>query len=95
MNTKINLTIIFLSIVIVFALNTITESTRVAEEIILFENVLAQQNSDDNNSTELGGNNELGGDTGMTESDLGGEDIGTTVSDLENDTEIPNNNQTN
>ena len=30
----------------------------------------------------------------MTESDLGGEDLGTTVSDLENDTDIPNNNQT-
>jgi hypothetical protein len=30
----------------------------------------------------------------MTESDLGGEDIGTRVSDLENDTDIKNNNQT-
>jgi hypothetical protein len=30
----------------------------------------------------------------MTESDLGGEDLGTTVSDLENDTKIPTNNQT-
>ena len=37
---------------------------------------------------------ELGADTGMTESDLGGEDFGTTVSDLENDTDINNNNQT-
>ena len=93
MKTKINLTIIFLSIVIVFALITKTESIGVAEEIISFENVLVQQNSDDNN-TELGGDTELRGDTGMTESDLGGEDIGTTVSDLENDTDIPNNNQT-
>ena len=33
-------------------------------------------------------------DTGMTESDFGGEDIGTTVSDLENDTDINHNNHT-
>ena len=88
MKGKNNSTIIFLSIVIVFALIPITESTWVSEEIISFENVLAQQNSDDDNNTELGG------DTGMTESDLGGEDIGTTVSNLENDTDINNNNQT-
>jgi hypothetical protein len=94
MKTKINSTIIFLSIVIVFGLITITKPAVVAEEIISFENILAQQNSDDDdNNTELGGDTELG-DTGMTESDLG-EDIGTTVSDLENDTDIPNNNQTN
>ena len=37
MKTKINSTIIFFSIVIVFALITITESTVVAEEIISFE----------------------------------------------------------
>ena len=45
----------------------------------------------DDNNTEIGGDTELGGDTGMTESDLGGEDIGTTVSNLENDTDINNN----
>ena len=80
---------IFVSIVIVFVLISITPLT---ERIISFENVLAQQNN--YNNTELGGGRELGGDTGMTESDLGGEDLGTTVSDLENDTKIPTNNQT-
>ena len=30
----------------------------------------------------------------MTESDLGGEDLGITVSDLENDTKVHDNNQT-
>ena len=52
----------------------------------LFENVLAQEDED----TELGGDPELGGDAGMTESDLGGNDTGMTVSDIENDTEITN-----
>ena len=33
---------------------------------------------------------ELGGDTGMTESDLGGNDTGMTISDLENDTGMTN-----
>ncbi|HET9806266.1 MAG TPA: hypothetical protein VFP49_05120 [Nitrososphaeraceae archaeon] len=61
---------------------------------ISFENVLAQQNDDGSIDTELGGDPELGGDTGMTESDMGGKDIGMTVSDLENDTDITNNNQT-
>ena len=55
---------------------------------------MAQQNTDDGNNTELGGDTELGGETGMTESDLGGEDMGMTVSDLENDTDINSNNQT-
>jgi hypothetical protein len=41
-----------------------------------------------------GGDTELGGGTGTTESDLGGEDIGTTVSDLVNDKDISNSNQT-
>lgn len=49
----------------------------------VFENVLAQEGED----TELGGDPELGGDAGMTESDLGGNDTGMTVSDIENDTE--------
>ena len=40
----------------------------------------------------MGGDPELGGNTGMTESDMGGKDIGTTISDLENDTDITNNN---
>ena len=39
MKTKINSTIIFLSIVIVFALITITKSAAVTEGIISFENV--------------------------------------------------------
>ena len=52
----------------------------------VFENVLAQEDED----TELGGDPELGGDAGMTESDLGGNDTGMTVSDIENDTEITN-----
>ena len=80
---------IFVSIVIVFVLISITPLT---ERIISFENLLAQQNSD--NNTELGGDSDLGGDTGMTESDLGGEDLGITVSDLENDTKVHDNNQT-
>ena len=80
---------IFVSIVIVFVLISITPLT---ERIISFENVLAQQNND--NNTELGGGSELGGDTGMTESDVGGEDLGITVSDLENDTKVNDNNQT-
>lgn len=49
-----------------------------------FVHALAQE--DDNRDTELGGDPELGGDTGMTESDLGGNDTGVTISDLENDT---------
>lgn len=57
---------------------------------ISLENVLAQQNgSEVDKDTEVGGS-ELGGDTGMTESDMGGKDIGMTVSDLENDTNIVN-----
>ena len=49
---------------------------------IPFVNALAQE--DDNRDTELGG------DTGMTESDLGGNDTGMTISDLENDTGMTN-----
>ena len=52
--------------IFVFALN--------ARIPTIFEIVLAQENGD----TELGGEPELGGDTGMT------------VSDIENDTEIMN-----
>lgn len=52
----------------------------------VFENVLAQEDED----TELGGDPELGGDAGMTESDLGGNDTGMTISDLENDTGMTN-----
>lgn len=58
---------------------------------ILLENVLAQPNgSEVDKDTEVGGS-ELGGDTGMTESDMGGKDIGMTVSNLENDTNFVNN----
>ena len=57
---------------------------------ISLENVLAQQNgSGIGEDTEVG-DSELGGVTGMTESDMGGKDIGMTVSDLENDTNIAN-----
>jgi hypothetical protein len=97
MKAKINSIIIFLSVFVAFALTTITESAAaVTEGIISLENVWAQQNSTDSGSrdTELGGDTELCGNTGMSESDLGGEDIGMTVSDLENDTDIANNNQT-
>jgi hypothetical protein len=55
---------------------------------IPFINVLAQE--DDNRDTEIGGDIKLGGDTGMTESDLGGNDTGITISDLENDTRMTN-----
>jgi hypothetical protein len=48
----------------------------------LFENILAQIGED----TEIGGDPELGGELGMTESDMGGNDTGMTVSDIENDT---------
>ncbi|MGE0242634.1 MAG: hypothetical protein AB7F53_04805 [Nitrososphaeraceae archaeon] len=58
---------------------------------ISLENVLAQQNgSEVDEDTEVRGS-ELGGDTGMTESDMRGKDTGMTVSDLENDTNIVNN----
>ncbi len=67
---------IYLAIVLAFAL--------IAGIPCVFENVLAQEDED----TELGGDPELGGDAGMTESDLGGNDTGMTVSDIENDTEI-------
>jgi hypothetical protein len=50
-----------------------------------FETVLAQENGGD---MELGGEPELGEDTGMNESDLGGNDTGMAISDIENDTEI-------
>jgi hypothetical protein len=101
MRVRINLTIIFLSSFITLALIIVTESAVVEKEGITstfsFENALAQQNSSSNSAengdTELG-DPELGGDTGMTESDFGGKDIGTTVSDLENDTDITKNNQT-
>lgn len=100
MRVRINSTIIFLSFLIILALIIVTESTIVEKEGITstlsFENALAQKNSNnsaENGDTELG-DPELGGDTGMTESDLGGKDIGTTVSDLENDTDITKNNQT-
>jgi len=55
---------------------------------IPFVNALAQEN--DNRDTEIGGDLELGGDIGMTESDLGGNDTGMTISDLENDTRMTN-----
>jgi hypothetical protein len=55
---------------------------------IPFVNALTQEN--DNRDTEIGGDLELGGDTGMTESDLGGNDTGMTISDLENDTRMTN-----
>ena len=55
---------------------------------IPFVNALAQE--DDNRDTEIGGDIKLGGDTGMTESDLGGNDTGMTISDLENDTGMTN-----
>ena len=90
MKLKTYSTIFVVSILFAVTLNATTEI-----RLILFENVLAQQNDDDGSiDTELGGDPELGGNTGMTESDMGGKDIGTTVSDLENDTDITNNNQT-
>ncbi len=55
---------------------------------IPFVNALVQE--DDNRDTEIGGDKELGGDTGMTESDLGGNDTGMTIGDLENDTRMTN-----
>jgi hypothetical protein len=58
----------------------------IAEISTAFETVLAQDGGD----MELGGEPGLGGDTGMTESDLGGNDTGMTVSDIENDTETIN-----
>ena len=72
-----NYSIVIISI-LAFALITVIPG--------IFENVLAQEDED----TELGGDPELGGDAGMTESDLGGNDTGMTVSDIENDTEITN-----
>jgi hypothetical protein len=92
MKLKTSSTIFVISIIL-FAV-TLIATTEIRP--ILFENILAQQNDDDDGSidTELGGDPELGGNTGMTESDLGGKDIGTTISDLENDTDITNNNQT-
>ena len=89
MKLKTSSTIIFISILFAVTLIATTEIRPIS-----FENVLAQQNDDGSIDTELGGDPELGGNTGMTESDMGGKDIGTTVSDLENDTDITNNNQT-
>ena len=77
MQSKIHLVVVLISI-LEFALITGIPG--------VFENVLAQESED----TELGGDPELGGDAGMTESDLGGNDTGMTVSDVENDTEISN-----
>ena len=76
MQSKIQ-SIVIISI-LAFALTTVIPG--------IYENVLAQEDED----TELGGDPELGGDAGMTESDLGGNDTGMTVSDIENDTEITN-----
>ncbi|MDF2737862.1 MAG: hypothetical protein K0S93_1721 [Nitrososphaeraceae archaeon] len=76
MESKIQ-SIVLISI-LAFALTTVIPG--------IYENVLAQEDED----TELGGDPELGGDAGMTESDLGGNDTGMTVSDIENDTEITN-----
>ena len=90
MKLKTSSTIFVISILFAVTLIATTEI-----RLISFENVLAQQNDDDSSiDTELGGDPELGGNTGMTESDMGGKDIGTTISDLENDTDIINNNQT-
>jgi|GEM_PF-1879782 len=77
MQSKIHLVVVLITI-LEFALITGIPG--------VFENVLAQEGED----TELGGDPELGGDAGMTESDLGGNDTGMTVSDIENDTEITN-----
>jgi hypothetical protein len=72
MQSKMQLVVVIS--ILVFALTTgITN---------IFENVLAQIGED----TEIGGDPELGGESGMTESDLGGNDTGMTVSDIENDT---------
>jgi hypothetical protein len=72
MQSKMQLVVVIS--ILVFALTTgITN---------IFENVLAQIVED----TEIGGDPELGGESGMTESDLGGNDTGMTVSDIENDT---------
>ena len=50
---------------------------------IPFVNALAQE--DDNRDTEIGGDIKLGGDTGMTESDLGGNDTGITNGQIGNE----------
>lgn len=89
MKLKTSSTIFVISILFAVTLIATTEIRPIS-----FENVLAQQNDDGSIDTELGGDPELGGNTGMTESDMGGKDIGTTISDLENDTNIINNNQT-
>lgn len=89
MKLKTSSTIFVISILFAVTLIATTEIRPIS-----FENVLAQQNDDGSIDTELGGDPELGGNTGMTESDMGGKDIGTTISDLENDTDIINNNQT-
>ena len=89
MKLKTYSTIFVISILFAVTLIATTEIRPIS-----FENVLAQQNDDGSIDTELGGDPELGGNTGMTESDMGGKDIGTTISDLENDTDIINNNQT-
>ena len=89
MKLKTSSTIFVISILFAVTLIAATEIRPIS-----FENVLAQQNDDGSIDTELGGDPELGGNTGMTESDMGGKDIGTTISDLENDTDIINNNQT-
>ena len=88
MKLKTSSTIFVISILFAVTLIATTEIRPIS-----FENVLAQQNDDGSIDTELGGDPELGGNTGMTESDMGGKDIGTTISDLENDTDIINNNQ--
>jgi hypothetical protein len=70
---------IVISFILAFAL--------IAGILSTFVNTVAQEDVRD---TELGGDPELGGDTGTTESDLGGNDTGMSISDLENDTEITN-----
>ena len=89
MKLKTSSTIFVISILFAVTLIATTEIRPIS-----FENVLAQQNDDGSIDTELGGDPELGGNTGMTESDMGGKDIGTTISDQENDTDLINNNQT-
>ena len=89
MKLKTSSTIFVISILFAVTLIATTEIRPIS-----FENVLAQRNDDGYIDTKFGEDLEVGGNTGMTESDMGGKDIGTTISDLENDTNIINNNQT-
>lgn len=74
MKSKMQLVIVVAIFILIFDLAIVIPN--------IFENILAQIGED----TEIGGDPELGGELGMTESDMGGNDTGMTVSDIENDT---------